>query len=135
MPHSSYEPLRTPGTRPEISQFPISPLVYDRSDGTKLAALPHEIIVSETVVNIATGAGSTEIFCTAEIVRRLHAEGMNVALHYRTSGKDARRLRDELNAERPASVEILEADLRDSAALREMDGAGCSIVRSTELRD
>ena len=47
----------------------------------------------------------------AEIARCLHKEGMNIALHYRTSLDDARRLRDELNATRPESVQLFEADL------------------------
>ncbi len=56
----------------------------------------------------------------AEIARCLHKAGMNIALHYRTSLDDARRLRDELNAARPASVQLFEADLRDTAAIKEM---------------
>ena len=56
----------------------------------------------------------------AEIARCLHRSGMNIALHYRTSLDDARRLRDELNAARPASVQLFEADLRDTAATKEM---------------
>jgi pteridine reductase len=56
----------------------------------------------------------------AEIARCLHSSGMNIALHYRTSLDDARRLRDELNAARPASVQLFEADLRNTAATKEM---------------
>jgi pteridine reductase len=56
----------------------------------------------------------------AEIARCLHGSGMNIALHYRTSLDDARRLRDELNATRPASAQLFEADLRDRLAIKEM---------------
>ena len=56
----------------------------------------------------------------SEIVRCLHAEGMNIALHYLSSLEDARLLRDELNTIRPASVHLFEADLRDDTAIREM---------------
>jgi pteridine reductase len=70
-----------------------------------------------TKVALVTG-GARRI--GAEIVRCLHAEGMNVALHFRTSRDDARRLRDELNAARPASVRLFEADLRDTAAAKDM---------------
>ena len=56
----------------------------------------------------------------AEIARCLHGSGMNIALHYRTSLDDARRLRDELNATRPASVQLFEADFRDRSAMDEM---------------
>jgi pteridine reductase len=56
----------------------------------------------------------------AAIVRRLHAEGMNVALHYHTSRDDARALCDELNSLRPASAQPFEADLREPVAIGEL---------------
>lgn len=56
----------------------------------------------------------------AEIVRCLHAEGMNIALHFHTSRDDAKRLRDELNEARPASVRLFGANLRDTVAVRRM---------------
>lgn len=56
----------------------------------------------------------------SQIVRHLHREGVDIALHYRTSESDARRLRDELNAIRPASVALFQANLRDPAAIRQM---------------
>jgi len=68
----------------------------------------------------------------SEIVRCLHADGMNIALHYRTSRYDARRLRDELNEARPASVELFEANLRDNAAIREM---AASVINSFARMD
>jgi pteridine reductase len=52
----------------------------------------------------------------AHIARRLHAEGLNIALHFRRSGAQARHLRDELNAVRPASVQLFEADLLNPGA-------------------
>ncbi len=70
-----------------------------------------------TKVALVTG-GARRI--GAEIARCLHAEGMNIALHYRTSVDDARRLRDELHAARPASVRLFEADLCDTAAITDM---------------
>ena len=70
-----------------------------------------------TKVALVTG-GARRI--GAEIARCLHAEGMNIALHYRTSVDDARRLRDELHAARPASVRLFEADLCDTAAIKDM---------------
>lgn len=54
----------------------------------------------------------------AAISRRLHAAGANVVLHYRSSRREALDLRDELNALRPASAAVCEADLLDLAALR-----------------
>ena len=56
----------------------------------------------------------------SEIVRCLHAEGMNIALHYLSSLDDARRLGEQLNTIRPGSVQLFEADLRDCAAITEM---------------
>jgi len=53
----------------------------------------------------------------AEIARTLHGEGMDVALHYRRSAVEAEALRQELEAVRPDSVLLLQADLSDTAAL------------------
>ncbi len=53
----------------------------------------------------------------AAIARTLHGAGMNLALHYRTSAVEATALQEELNAQRPASVLLLQAELRDTALL------------------
>jgi pteridine reductase len=53
----------------------------------------------------------------AAIARTLHQAGMNLALHYRSSSKEAAALRDELNRQRADSVILLQADLRDTASL------------------
>ena len=76
-----------------------------------------ELDSKQTKVALITG-GARRI--GAEIAHCLHAEGMNIALHYWTSRDEARGLRDELNATRPASVQIFEANLRDTAAIKEM---------------
>lgn len=49
----------------------------------------------------------------ASIAARLHAEGADVAIHFRQSAEAARELRDRLNAERPESAAIFKADLND----------------------
>lgn len=54
----------------------------------------------------------------AAISRRLHAAGANIALHYRSSKQEAWELCDELNALRPESVAVYQADLLEIAALR-----------------
>lgn len=54
----------------------------------------------------------------AAISRRLHAAGANIVLHYRSSKREALDLRDELNALRPDSAAVCQADLLDLAALR-----------------
>lgn len=53
----------------------------------------------------------------AQIARTLHAAGMNVCIHYRSSAREARALRDELLAARADSAELVQADLLDTAAL------------------
>lgn len=52
----------------------------------------------------------------AEIARTLHAAGVNVALHYRSSRGEVEQLAQVLNAVRPDSAISLAADLGDSAA-------------------
>ncbi|MFW2372941.1 MAG: pteridine reductase [Gammaproteobacteria bacterium] len=47
----------------------------------------------------------------AEISRMLHAEGMNIVIHYRSSKDEAEALCNELNALRADSAIILQADL------------------------
>ena len=49
----------------------------------------------------------------AAIVRRLHAAGADVGIHYRNADRDARSLRDELNGIRGDSAEVFGADLTD----------------------
>ncbi len=47
----------------------------------------------------------------AAIARRLHSLGMNLILHYRHSGDAAHALQSELQATRPDSVVLIQADL------------------------
>ena len=47
----------------------------------------------------------------AAIARTLHAEGMNLIIHYRNSGDNAKTLADELNQHRLGSVALAKADL------------------------
>lgn len=49
----------------------------------------------------------------AVIARRLHTEGMDIILHYRSSGERAAALRTELQAQRGDSVTLVHADLAD----------------------
>ena len=71
----------------------------------------------QTRVALVTG-GARRI--GAAITRRLHAGGMNVAVHYKSSRDAARVLCDTLNEARPASAQAFEADLLDTAAAREL---------------
>jgi len=56
----------------------------------------------------------------AAICRRLHASGARLAIHYRSSAEEALALRDELNALRPDSAEIFQADLLDINVLPQL---------------
>jgi pteridine reductase len=53
----------------------------------------------------------------AAIVRALHGAGARIAIHHRYSGADADALAAELNAARPGSAILLQADLLDTAQL------------------
>lgn len=53
----------------------------------------------------------------AAIARRLHGAGMDLSLHYRGSRAAAEQLAAELEAIRPDSVQLLHADLLDTARL------------------
>jgi pteridine reductase len=53
----------------------------------------------------------------AAICRRLHADGMNLMVHYRSSRADAQTLRDELESARAGSCALTRADLLEAASL------------------
>lgn len=56
----------------------------------------------------------------ATIARTLHAEGMNIIVHYRHSRKGAQNLQAELNALRKESCVLIQADLHETAKITEM---------------
>lgn len=53
----------------------------------------------------------------AATATRLHAAGMNLVLHYRTSATEAEQLRDRLQAQRADSVELVQGDLLETGQL------------------
>jgi pteridine reductase len=53
----------------------------------------------------------------AAIVRTLHGAGASIAIHHRGSGAEADALSAELNAARPGSAILLQADLLDTGRL------------------
>ena len=65
-------------------------------------------------VALITGAAHRIGAVTA---RQLHAEGMNILLHYRNSRKAADALQSELNAQRADSVHLIQADLHETNKL------------------
>ena len=56
----------------------------------------------------------------AAICRRLHAAGARIAVHYRSSRQEALALLEELNALRPESAAIFQADLLDLGVLPQL---------------
>ena len=56
----------------------------------------------------------------ATTARMLHAEGMNILLHYRHSREAAEALQAELNNIRPDSVSLVQADLHDTHSLPDL---------------
>jgi pteridine reductase len=56
----------------------------------------------------------------AAIARRLHAQGYDLALHYRDSAPEMRALADELESARAGSVLVLQADLSEFDRLPEL---------------
>jgi pteridine reductase len=63
----------------------------------------------------------------ATVARVLHGAGARVVLHYRSSGEDAARLADELNALRAASASLAEADLLE---LGQIEALAANAVRA-----
>tara|TARA_Y100001934_G_scaffold257922_1_gene327580 strand:+ start:241 stop:978 length:738 start_codon:yes stop_codon:yes gene_type:complete len=63
----------------------------------------------------------------ADIVRTLHGKGMRVIIHYRSSKNDAQSLADSLNAARPDSAALLQADLDQPDQVRQLaaDALAC----------
>lgn len=53
----------------------------------------------------------------AVIARTLHARGMCVAIHYRSSATEAKALSDDLNKQRPNSALLIQAELDDITKL------------------
>ena len=65
---------------------------------------------NDSQVALVTGAARR---IGAEIVRKLHAEGMNIVLHYNNSEKDAAILANELNQQRADSIATCKFNLTD----------------------
>lgn len=62
----------------------------------------------------------------AACARRLHSEGYNVFIHYRSSANEAQQLCTELNQHRPNSARILQADLLNMAELEAVAKEACA---------
>ena len=77
-----------------------------------MSLAPTETLADRTA--LITGAARR---IGAEIARRLHAAGANVAIHYHASCADAAGLRDDLNAIRSGSAKTFQADLANVAEL------------------
>ena len=62
----------------------------------------------------------------AQIGRTLHAHGMNLVIHYRSSSDDARALQAELERQRPKSVTLVKGDLLNVAQLPDIVGTAAA---------
>jgi pteridine reductase len=69
----------------------------------------------------------------ATIARKLHAAGANVVVHYRSSSEAAATLARELNAVRPDSVVLFEADLMDLNQLQALPAVATSNFGSLDI--
>jgi pteridine reductase len=56
----------------------------------------------------------------ASICRRLHRDGANLMIHYRSSAEEARELQAELHRQRPDSVGLVQADLHHTERMPEL---------------
>lgn len=56
----------------------------------------------------------------ATVARKLHAQGMRIAIHYRQSANEAQTLCNQLNNERPDSAIILQSELSDTNNLNQL---------------
>jgi pteridine reductase len=89
---------------------------------------PHGALTGKTA--LITGAARR---VGATIARRLHAAGANVVLHYRTSLEAAAALARELNATRPDSAVLFEADLLDLKQLQSLPEVATSNFGSLDI--
>src|SRR5690242_12303072 len=69
----------------------------------------------------------------ATIVRKLHAAGANIVLHYRSSAEAAQMLAGELNQTRPDSVVTVEADLLDLSQVQMLPGIATGQFGSLDI--
>ena len=77
--------------------------------------MEHDTLVGKTV--LVTGAARR---IGAAIADCLHAAGMNLVLHYRSSAADAEQLRDYLQERRADSVELIQGDLLQTQQLTDL---------------
>ncbi len=56
----------------------------------------------------------------AAICRKLHAQGANLVVHYRSSLEEAQKLQSDLNQKRPDSVTLAQADLLETNLLPDL---------------
>ncbi|MEW8584914.1 MAG: SDR family NAD(P)-dependent oxidoreductase, partial [Candidatus Thiodiazotropha sp.] len=69
----------------------------------------------------------------AAIARQLHAEGMNILLHYRHSKATAEQLQHELETKRADSVWLLQADLQHEESYTFLIDQAASLCQRLDL--
>jgi pteridine reductase len=78
-----------------------------------------KIIMNQSPPRVALVTGGARRI-GAEIVRQLHATGINIVLHYRNSSAEAQTLANELQQSRPDSVRLIPGDLLQTAQLPQL---------------
>lgn len=86
--------------------------------------LPHHTETMSNKTVLITGATKR---IGAAITRKLHQAGMNVIIHFNSSGTDATSLSSELNELRTDSANTLQSDLRDTSTYRKLIDAAYAI--------
>ena len=69
----------------------------------------------------------------ATIARALHAAGVSVVLHYRSSAEEADALARELNGIRPGSATLAQCDLLDGTAVKELAQAATTAFGGLDI--
>jgi pteridine reductase len=69
----------------------------------------------------------------AQIARTLHAHGMNLVIHYRSSNADALALQTELERQRPKSVTLVKGDLLKVAELSGIVDAAAAAFKRLDV--
>ncbi|MCG8036033.1 MAG: pteridine reductase [Candidatus Thiodiazotropha taylori] len=69
----------------------------------------------------------------AAIATELHNQGMNILLHYRNSRTGAEKLKQQLEQQRPESVQLAQADLNDTASFAKLVDQAYQINKRLDL--
>lgn len=69
----------------------------------------------------------------AKTAQTLHQNGANIIIHYASSAQQAEQLANQLNQIRPASARIVQADLRNTAAIEQLAGQAANFFDGLDI--